>query len=116
MGGDIDAFNMTFLTANSFDFNCYRSSAAPRLHEDLVATGFLGLAQILQSWLRLDVKAEEWADQVDTVMRTFQGLTVACARCHDHKYDPITVEDYHAVAGIFASTELVNLAYDKPEG
>jgi hypothetical protein len=83
--------------------------------EDLVATGFLGLGHKFYNRGRLDVKAEEWADQVDTVMRTFQGLTVACARCHDHKFDPISVEDYHAVAGIFASTELVNVAYDKPE-
>ncbi len=83
-------------------------------HEDLVATGFIGLGPKYYNRGRLDVKAEEWADQVDTVMRTFQGLTVACARCHDHKSDPITMEDYYGIAGIFASTELVNRAYDKP--
>jgi hypothetical protein len=83
-------------------------------HEDLVATGFIGLGPKYYNRGRLEVKAEEWADQVDTVMRTFQGLTVGCARCHDHKFDPITMRDYYGLAGVFASTELVNVAYDKP--
>ena len=39
---------------------------------------------------RLEVMADEWEDRVDTVTRTMLGLTVACARCHDHKFDPIT--------------------------
>lgn len=83
-------------------------------HEDLVATGFIGLGPKYYNRGRLDVKAVEWADQVDTVMRTFQGLTVGCARCHDHKFDPITMEDYYGLAGVFASTDLINVAYDKP--
>ncbi len=44
-------------------------------------------------------------DQIDTVFRTTQGLTVNCARCHDHKFDPIPTRDYYALAGIFLSTE-----------
>jgi hypothetical protein len=44
-------------------------------------------------------------DQIDTVSRGFLGLTVACARCHDHKYDRITMEDYYGLYGVFASTE-----------
>ena len=83
-------------------------------HDDLVATGFIGLGPKYYNRGRLDVKAVEWADQVDTVMRTFQGLTVGCARCHDHKFDPITMEDYYGLAGVFASTDLVNVAYEKP--
>ena len=60
--------------------------------------------------------ADEWEDRVDTVTRTFMGLTVSCSRCHDHKFDPITVEDYYALAGVFASTRMVNLRPDgKPE-
>ncbi|WP_437185357.1 PSD1 and planctomycete cytochrome C domain-containing protein [Planctomicrobium sp. SH668] len=43
-------------------------------------------------------------EQLDTVSRTILGLTVACARCHDHKFDPISAHDYYALAGIFAST------------
>src|SRR5439155_26280213 len=44
-------------------------------------------------------------DQIDTTTRGFLGLTVACARCHDHKYDAITQRDYYALYGVFASTE-----------
>jgi hypothetical protein len=61
---------------------------------------------------RLSVMAEEWEDRVDTVCRTTMGLTVGCARCHDHKFEPITMADYYALAGVFASTRLVNRAPD----
>ncbi len=44
-------------------------------------------------------------DQIDTVSRGFLGLTVACARCHDHKYDPISTADYYSLYGVFASSE-----------
>ncbi|MEX2577481.1 MAG: PSD1 and planctomycete cytochrome C domain-containing protein [Verrucomicrobiales bacterium] len=44
-------------------------------------------------------------DQIDTMSKAVLGLTVGCARCHDHKYDPISTEDYYALAGIFSSTE-----------
>lgn len=48
-------------------------------------------------------EVEQWADRVDTVSRGFLGLTVACARCHDHKYDPIPTADYYSLFGVFAS-------------
>ena len=44
-------------------------------------------------------------EQVDTVGRAFLGLTLGCARCHDHKFDPIPTADYYALAGIFKSTK-----------
>jgi len=44
-------------------------------------------------------------DQIDTIFRSMQGLTVNCARCHDHKFDPIPTRDYYAIAGILLSTE-----------
>ncbi|MBC7853524.1 MAG: PSD1 domain-containing protein [Pirellulaceae bacterium] len=44
-------------------------------------------------------------DQIDTVTRGFLGMTVACARCHDHKYDPIPTADYYSLYGVFASSE-----------
>ncbi len=44
-------------------------------------------------------------DQIDTVSRGFLGMTVACARCHDHKYDPIPTADYYSLYGVFASSE-----------
>lgn len=49
--------------------------------------------------------ADEWDDRVDTLTRGVLGLTVSCARCHDHKYDPITTADYYGLAGIFASSD-----------
>ena len=48
------------------------------------------------------------ADQIDTMSRSMLGLTVGCAQCHDHKFDPIPTEDYYALAGIFTSTDLLN--------
>src|SRR5690606_37475338 len=43
-------------------------------------------------------------DRIDVVTRGLQGLTVSCARCHDHKYDPIPTADYYALYGVFASS------------
>jgi hypothetical protein len=79
---------------------------------DLAALGFLGLGPKYYNRGRLDVMAEEWEDRVDTTCRTMLGLTVACARCHDHKFDPISMRDYYGLAGIFASTSMVNKTAD----
>lgn len=81
--------------------------------EDLPALGFLSLSPTYWKELKLPseiikvIVADEWEERVDAVSRTFLGLTVACARCHDHKFDPITSEDYYALAGIFASCRQV---------
>lgn len=85
----------------------------PQNQVDLPALGFLGLGHKLYARSRLDVQAEEWAEKVDAVSQTFLGLTVGCARCHDHKFDPITMRDYYALAGVFASVQMVNL---RPDG
>ena len=79
---------------------------------DLAALGFLGLSPTYWKELRLapsvieQIVADEWDERIDVVTRTFMGLTVSCARCHDHKFDPITAEDYYGLAGVFASTQL----------
>ena len=52
--------------------------------------------------------ADEWEERVDALGRTFLGLTIGCARCHDHKTDPVTNEDYYAIAGVFASVKLAD--------
>jgi PAS domain-containing protein len=75
---------------------------------NLAALGFLGLGPKYYNRGRIDVMADEWEDRVDTLSRTMLGLTVACARCHDHKFDPITMRDYYALAGVFASTRMIN--------
>ncbi|MGN6546475.1 MAG: PSD1 and planctomycete cytochrome C domain-containing protein, partial [Aureliella sp.] len=75
---------------------------------DLRPLGFLGLGPKYYNRGSPEVMADEWEDRVDVVTRGLLGLTVACARCHDHKYDPIPTEDYYALAGVFASTAMFN--------
>jgi len=74
-------------------------------HDQLIATGFLSigpkvLAETDQAKMRMDIIDE----QLDTMGRAFLGLTLGCARCHDHKFDPIATADYYGLAGIFKST------------
>ena len=73
--------------------------------EHLVATGFLALGpKSLNSRDVLQFRADVVDEQIDITTRAFMGLTVSCARCHDHKFDPIPTQDYYAIAGIFHST------------
>ncbi|MSU48697.1 MAG: DUF1553 domain-containing protein [Opitutus sp.] len=72
----------------------------------LTATGFLAVG--VKDLRERDVKRYRMGiadEQIDVTSRAFLGLTVACARCHDHKFDPIPTRDYYALAGIFASSE-----------
>ena len=76
--------------------------------DGLVATGFLAIADFVPG----DVDKERMIadcvnDQIDVVSRVFLGLSLACARCHDHKFDPVSTDDYHALAGIFFSTRVI---------
>lgn len=71
-----------------------------RTDEDLAAMGFLTLGRRF-----LGVPWDIVDDRIDTVSRGTMGLTVACARCHDHKYDPIPTADYYSLYGVFASSE-----------
>ncbi len=66
----------------------------------LAAMGFLTLGRMFDNNIHDIID-----DQIDTVSRGFLGLTVACARCHDHKYDPISTADYYSLYGVFASSE-----------
>jgi cytochrome c553 len=75
--------------------------------ERVIATGFLmvgpkALAEPDLEQSRMDVVD----DQIDTTGRAFLGLTLGCARCHDHKFDPIPTADYYALAGIFRGIEV----------
>lgn len=79
-------------------------SAARR--RQVTATGFLALGPTNyeeqdKGMLRMDIVDE----QLDTMGRAFLGLTIGCARCHDHKFDPISARDYYALAGILRSTK-----------
>lgn len=71
----------------------------------LPTLGFLGLGPWYYDNGSVEVtRADERHDRVDVVSRGFLGLTVACARCHDHKYDPISQRDYYALAGVFLNS------------
>ena len=73
---------------------------------NLPALGFLGLGPWYYDNGAVEItRADERNDRVDVVGRGLLGLTVACARCHDHKYDPILTKDYYALAGVFLSAE-----------
>jgi hypothetical protein len=70
------------------------------------ALGFLGLGPWYYDNGAVEItRADERHDRVDAVSRGFLGLTVGCARCHDHKYDPIPTTDYYGLAGVFLNTE-----------
>jgi hypothetical protein len=109
----IDAFNRDLSYAEFLRFQLASDKIEGVADKDLAALGFLGLGPKYYGRKRLEVMADEWEDRVDTVTRTMLGLTVACARCHDHKYEPVTMRDYYALAGVFASTEMVN---KRPDG
>ena len=67
-------------------------------------SGLWALVDADKEQLRMDVVD----NQIDTVGRTFLGLTLGCARCHDHKFDPIPTREYYALAGIFRGTRTLN--------
>ena len=94
----------------------------PRRHtgegfnESVIGTAFYWFGQGKHS--PVDIRAEECDtvdNQIDVLGKTFLGLTVACARCHDHKFDPITTKDYYALAGYLQSSRRQYAFLDAPE-
>lgn len=81
-----------------------RQGPPDKYAERAVATGFIALSRRYAT-----APFELWhltlEDTIETTGRAFLGLTLRCARCHDHKFDPVTKEDYYALYGIFASTQ-----------
>ena len=106
----IDAFNKDtpydrFLTEQiAGDILAARLPAGASQYSELItATGYLAVARRFG----FDVLKDHFLtieDTIDTVGKSVLGLTIACARCHDHKYDPISAADYYALYGIFEST------------
>ena len=88
---------------------CCRARTGDEIYPaGLVATTFLSNGV----WDRGDADKEKIVsdmvdDQIDTVGKAFLGLTLGCARCHDHKFDPVSQEDYYALAGIFYSSHIL---------
>lgn len=86
------------------DLMPFESDAARR--DQLVAVTFLMLGtKMLSERNKAKLTMDVVDEQIDTVGRAFMAMTLGCARCHDHKFDPIPTEDYYALAGIFRSTQ-----------
>ncbi len=76
-----------------------------RKADRLIATGFLSVGpKMLAEDDPVKMEMDIIDEQVESVGRSFLGLTIGCARCHDHKFDPIPTADYYGLAGIFKST------------
>jgi cytochrome c553 len=94
-----------------------RRQLAGDLQNDPIPTGFLAIG----NWGNGDADKDKILtdiadDQVDTTSKAFLGLTVGCARCHDHKFDPISTRDYYALAGIFFSSHILPRLTPKGQG
>jgi len=75
----------------------------------VTATGFLSIgAKMLAEDDPVKMQMDIIDEQVDTLGKAFMGLTFGCARCHDHKFDPLSQSDYYALAGIFKSTKTMD--------
>ncbi len=86
-----------------------RQQDPPNDRSVLAALGFLTLGN------QFDGRRDDViADQIDVTSKAFLGLTVACARCHDHKFDPIPTKDYYSLYGVFANTVIPERAADEP--
>jgi hypothetical protein len=84
----------------------------PRSEDSLVATGFLALgARVLAEPDVQKLEMDIIDEQIDTLGKAFLGMTLGCVRCHDHKFDPISQEDYYGLAAIFRSTR--SLSHEK---
>lgn len=75
----------------------------------LIATGMLALADFVPGDVDKNLMVADYVDDmINVVSKGLMGITLSCARCHDHKYDPFTTADYYAMAGVFFSTSLVD--------
>jgi cytochrome c553 len=87
-----------------------------RFNESILGTGFWHLGEAAHS--PVDVRqnqADHLDNQIDVFGKTFLGLTIACARCHDHKFDAIASKDYYALAGYLESSRYQRAFIDAPE-
>lgn len=94
----------------------------PRLHpadssnESLIGTAFYWFGQQVHSPVDIRVHQADMIDnQIDVFSKTFLGLTVACARCHDHKFDAISTRDFYSLFGVFSSSRYSQSPIDSPD-
>jgi cytochrome c553 len=110
----VDAFNRDlpfdqFITHQIAGDLLPSPTGAPVYPEGRIASGFL----VIGSWDPHDADKDKIVsdivdDQIDTVGKSFLGLTLGCARCHAHKFDPVSQEDYYGLAGMFYSTRVLD--------
>lgn len=80
--------------------------SAKQQEEQIIATGFLALGpKDFTDQDKVKLMADAIDEQLDTLGKAFMGLAIGCARCHGHKFDPIPLEDYYALAGVMRSTQ-----------
>ncbi len=93
-----------------------RLSADGTHYVNPIASGMYWLWEVLNSPTdSVKARADQIDNQIDVLTKATQGLTVACARCHDHKFDPIPTADYYSLFGILASTHMNETCIDSPE-
>ena len=116
----IDAFNRDMpydqFVVKQIAGDLLEAGTAEERNSNRIATGFLALGAVdLNELDRRQYEMDVVDEQVHVVSKAFLGMTVGCARCHDHKFDPIPTRDYYAMAGIFRSTELLNGLRRRPQ-
>ena len=85
-------------------------------YESPVGTSAYWFGEVLNSATdSVKSRADQVDNQIDVFGKAFLGLTLACARCHDHKFDPVTMADYYGLAGIMHSTSMIEAVVDTPE-
>ncbi len=92
-----------------------RLSQDGRHWESPIGTGMFWFGEVLNSTTdSVKARADTVDNQLDVISKTFLGLTISCARCHDHKFDPIPTADYYSLAGIMHSTYVREAVVDSP--
>ena len=92
-----------------------RLSADGTHYVNPIASGMYWLWEVLNSPTdSVKARADQIDNQIDVLTKATQGLTVACARCHDHKFDPIPTADYYSLFGILSSTHMNEICIDSP--
>ncbi|MCZ2341366.1 MAG: PSD1 and planctomycete cytochrome C domain-containing protein [Bacteroidales bacterium] len=82
-----------------------KNAPADQYDDYVTATGFLAIGKRYGYSPKPDYQYLDFADVIESVGRSLLGLSLGCARCHDHKYEPVSIEDYYALYGIFQSTQ-----------
>ena len=85
------------------------AEGTPQRHEQLTALGFLSIGpKLLAEPDKVKLEMDLIDEQIETLGRALLGMTFGCARCHDHKFDPVPTADYYALAAIFKSTRTMD--------